>query len=98
MCALACKKIPQLSASSKSSIMEPIGPERKNFRLPLFRFTVETPSLTELIARADKKDAKASSFLKINELLLSHFSHVNLHPQKHKFGTLQKSRADTTAT
>ena len=86
MCALDCKKIPQLSAKSKSSIMEPVGPERKNFRLPLFRFTEETPCLKELAVRADKKDSMASNFLKVNELLLSQ------HPlQRVKFGTIRKN-------
>lgn len=86
MCALDCKKIPQLSVKSKSSIMEPVGPERKNFRLPLFRFTEETPCLKELTVRADKKDSMASNFLKVNELLLSG------HPlQRVKFGTIKRS-------
>ena len=91
MCALDCKKVPQLTAKSKSSIMEPVGPERKNFRLPLFRFTEETPCLKELAMRAEKKDAVASNFLKINELLLSHLPHLSHHPQRVKFGTLRKS-------
>ena len=95
MCALDCKKIPQLSAKVKSSIMEPVGPERKNFRLPLFRFTEETRCLTELATRADKKDTMASNFLKINDLLLSHLPHLN--PQRVKFSAIKKGRANTTA-
>ena len=91
MCVLDCKKIPQLAAKSKSSIMEPVGPERKNFRLPLFRFTKETPCLKELAMRADKKDSVASNFLKINELLLTHLPHLNHHPQRVKLGTLRKN-------
>lgn len=98
MCALACKKIPQLCASSKSSIMEPLGPERKNFRLPLFRFTEETHCLKELAARADKKDVVASNFIKLNELLFSHLPHLHPHQQKIKFNTARKGRASTTAT
>ena len=94
MCALDCKKILQLSTKSKSSIMEPVGPERKNFRLPLFRFTEATPCLKELAVRADKKDATAANFLKINELLLSHLPHLN-HPQRVKLGTLRKSWMNT---
>lgn len=78
MCAVACRDIPHLSqASLKMSISNPCAPQRRNFSLPLFQFTTETPALSELIARADIKDVNATKFMKSNELLLSCTSNDN---------------------
>lgn len=72
MCAVACKEIPHLSTSLKVSLSDPTAPQRKNYSLPLFRFSSETPALAELIARTDFKDENAAKFLRTNKLLLGH--------------------------
>ena len=71
MCAVACKDIPRLSqATLTMSLSDPMAPQRRNYSLPLFQFSMESPTLTELIARTDLKDVNATKFLKMNELLL----------------------------
>ena len=77
MCVISCGKIPHLQAPTKSTLMDPNAPQRKNFRLPLFRLTLETAVLSELIARAEHKDRMALNFLITNDLLLSNGSHLN---------------------
>ena len=90
VCAISCKKIPRLSASSKSSLIDPTAPQRKTFRLPMFRFNTETPALAELMERADNfRDGMAVNFLKVNQLLLSHIPHSpNYQPLKDKIGSM----------
>lgn len=86
MCAIACKKIPHLSGSAKSSLIDPMAPQRKNLRLPLFRFTSETQSLMELIARTESKDATVINFLKLNELLFGNIPRLNPRQSAPKIG------------
>ena len=94
MCAIACKNIPQLSVMTKSSIMDPLVPQRKNFRLQFFQFTSETLSLTELIRRADYRDGMATNFLKTNQLLLINIPHLNIQPQSNAIGhMIRKTRS-----
>ena len=72
MCAIAFTSIPQLTTSSKSSaLIDPLAPQRMNFRLQLFPFTEETAALTELIKRAEERDEVATNLIKANQLLLS---------------------------
>ena len=90
MCAISCKKIPHLSASSKSSLIDPNAPQRKTFRLPMFRFNTETPALVELMERADNfRDGMAVNFLKVNQLLLSHIPRSpNYQPLRDRIGSI----------
>ena len=84
MCVISCSEIPHLPAPTKSTLMDPNAPQRKNFRLPLFRLTSETTVLSELIARAEYKDRMALNFLIANDLLLSSGSHLNTQLQRKK--------------
>lgn len=94
MCAIACKNIPHLSATAKSSIMDPLVPQRKNFRLQFFQFMSGMPSLTELIRRADFGDGMATNFLKTNQLLLINVPHLNIQPQSNAIGyMIRKTRS-----
>ena len=90
MCTISCKKIPHLSLLSKSSLIDPTAPQRKTFRLPMFRFNTETPALAELVERADNfRDGMAVNFLKVNQLLLSHIPRSpNYQPLKEKIGSM----------
>lgn len=63
MCVVACKDIPQLS-SPESSLTDPSSAQQANLKLPLFRFTSETPAFVELDTRAGLGDEKANDFFK----------------------------------
>ena len=90
MCAISCRKIPRLSAASKSSLIDPNAPQRKTFRLPMFRFNTETPALAELMERADNfRDGMAVNFLKVNQLLLGHIPRSpNYQPLRDRIGSI----------
>ena len=90
MCAISCRKVPRLSAASKSSLIDPNAPQRKTFRLPMFRFNTETPALAELMERADNfRDGMAVNFLKVNQLLLSHIPRSpNYQPLRDRIGSI----------
>ena len=64
MCALACNKIPQLSATSFMTASE-------GLKLPLFQCTLEGPILTELILRRNFGDGMAVNFWEKSQLLLN---------------------------
>lgn len=98
VCVISCKKIPHIFATTKSSLMDPTAPQRKNSILPLFRFGAETTALTELIVRADQKDAKALNFLKVSELLLSSIPNLSVHPQRKRFASLTSKGRSNTVT
>lgn len=68
MCAVACKDIPQM-ASPQASLSDPNAPQRKNFTLPIFRYTSETPVFLELDGRARMGDIKANEFFRTNKSL-----------------------------
>lgn len=90
MCVISCSEIPHLPAPTKSTLMDPNAPQRKNFRLPLFRLTSETTVLSELIARAEYKDRMALTFLMANDLLLSGGSHLSTQLQRKKVRSMTK--------
>ena len=81
MCAIACTSIPQVTTSTKSyALIDPLAPQRMNFRLQLFPFMDETPALTELMKRSGERDEAATNFVKVNQIMLSGISSLNSYP------------------
>ena len=66
MCVVACKDIPRL-ASPEASLTDPSSAQQVNLKLPLFRFTAETPAFLELDTRAGLGDEKANDFFKAHK-------------------------------
>ena len=89
MCVIACKDIPRL-ASPESSLTDPTSTQQVNLKLPLLRYTTETPTFLELDIRAGLGDEKANNFFKTHKLgdlrsvrrYTSVLDAVNLPPMK----------------
>jgi hypothetical protein len=66
ICVVACKDIPRL-ASPESSLTDPSSAQQANLKLPLLRYTAETPAFSELDMRAGLGDEKANDFFKTHK-------------------------------
>ena len=65
MCVVPCKDIPRLGADDEQrAILEVDAPQRKVFRLPLFRPPNASPIRAELESRAGFSDSKAKHITK----------------------------------
>ena len=63
---VACKDIPHL-APPESSLTDPTSTQQANLKLPLLRYTTETPAFLELDIRAGLGDEKANNFFKTHK-------------------------------
>ena len=65
VCVVRCKDIPRLGADDEQrAILEVDAPQRKVFRLPLFRPPNASPIRAELESRAGLSDSKAKQITK----------------------------------